>query len=407
MTYRRPQMHHLSEPIRIMRIIARLNVGGPAIHVSLLAAGLQDSAFSSILVAGQVGQAEGDMGYLAGEMGVRPIIIPELGREISPLDDIRALIALVRLMRRERPHIVHTHTAKAGFLGRLAARLSGVPVIIHTYHGHVFYGYFNRLKTTAFITVDRLTARLSDAILTISDTLRGDLLAFRIAPPDRIRVVPLGLNLSPLADGDKLRGMLLEELDYPNDTPIVTIVGRLVPIKNHELFLAAAQLVSKEMPDVRFVIVGDGERRAELEGLARQTGLDNVVHFTGWRRDLPTIYADTTVLVLTSRNEGTPVSIIEAMAAGVPVVATAVGGVPDVLRRGDLGKLVPPDDPTALAEAILAELRARGYPHVLKAKEWALRHYDSARLIADLRHLYLELLARKGYALAQREDCRQ
>ena len=387
-----------------MRIIARLNVGGPAIHVSLLTAGLQDAAFSSTLVAGQIGQAEGDMAYLAHEMGIRPTIIPELGREISPLDDVRALAALVRLMRQTQPHVVHTHTAKAGFLGRVAAYLSGVPVIVHTYHGHVFYGYFGRLKTSIFIIMERLTALLSDAILTISDRLQSDLLAFHIAPSDRIRVVPLGLNLSPLVDLDTARGVLRSELGCAADVLLVTIVGRLVPIKNHELFLAAAQQVLVEMPGVRFVIVGDGERRAELEEFTRQLGLADAVHFIGWRRDLPTIYADTNVLALTSRNEGTPVSILEAMAAGVPVVATAVGGVSDVLKNGELGILVPPDDPTAMAAAILATLQAKGYPHLSAAREWVLKQYDSTRLIADLRQLYLELLARKGYVIGQEED---
>ena len=390
-----------------MRIIARLNVGGPAIHVSLLTAGLQDSGFSSVLVAGQVGQTEGDMAYLAHEMGVQPTFIPELGREISVLDDIRAFIALVRLMNQRRPHVVHTHTAKAGFLGRVAARLSGVPVIVHTYHGHVFYGYFSRLKTSFFIIMERFTAWLSDMVLTISDTLRDDLLAFRIAPPERIRVVPLGLHLSPLAELSKQRGVLRDELGYTADTPLVTIVGRLVPIKNHALFLAAAQRVWQEMPEVRFVIVGDGECRAELEEHTDRLGLADAVHFTGWRRDLSTIYADANVLVLTSRNEGTPVSILEAMAAGVPVVATAVGGVPDVLKDGELGTLVPPDNPTAMADAILAVLHTRRYPHISQAKEWVLRHYDSARLIADLRQLYVELLAQKGYAGWQREKWQQ
>jgi len=387
-----------------MRIIARLNVGGPAIHVSLLTAGLQDSAFSSVLVTGQVGQTEGDMAYLAHEMGVQPTIIPELGREISALSDIKALIDLVHLIRQVRPHVVHTHTAKAGFLGRVAARLSGVPVIVHTYHGHVFYGYFGWLKTSFFITMERFAAWFSDMVLTISDTLRNDLLAFRIASPDRIRVVPLGLHLSPFSDLGKQRGILRGELGYTVDTPLVAIVGRLVPIKNHALFLAAAQHVWQEMPEVRFIIVGDGECRAELEELARRYGLVDVVYFTGWRRDLPAIYADVDVLALTSRNEGTPVSIIEAMAAGVPVVATAVGGVSDVLKNGELGILVPPDDPRAMADAILAVLRTGRYPHISQAKEWVLRHYDSVRLIADLRQLYLELLAKKGYTSGQGEN---
>lgn len=382
-----------------MRIIARLNVGGPAIHVSLATSGLQDVAFSSTLVTGQIGATEGDMSYLTSELGVEPVIIPELGREISPLDDLQALVALIRLMRRTHPHIVHTHTAKAGFLGRLAARLSGVPVIVHTYHGHVFHGYFDSFKTRFFITLDQLAAMITDAVLTISDALKCDLLSLHIAPAEKIRVVPLGLNLTPLAKIDGLRGAFRAELGCPPDAPLVAIIGRLVPIKNHALFLAAAQRVALAMPKVRFVIVGDGECRAELELLTRQLGLAGVVHFTGWRRDLTSIYADLSVLVLTSRNEGTPVSILEAMAAGVPVIATEVGGVPDVLKHGLLGTLVAPGSLDAVAGSILAVLRASEHPYTVEARDWVLKQYDVARLIADLRRLYIELLAQKGYVI--------
>jgi glycosyltransferase involved in cell wall biosynthesis len=390
-----------------MRIIARLNIGGPAIHVSLATAGLQDAAFSSILVTGQVGQAEGDMAYLAHELGLEPVIVPELGREISLLDDFKSLAALIRLMRRVRPHIVHTHTAKAGFLGRLAAFLSGVPVIVHTYHGHVFHSYFSPLKTRIFIVLEQLTALVTDAILTISGILKRDLLALHIAPAEKIYIIPLGLNLSPLSRAGTGCGTFRSELGYSADTPLVVIVGRLVPVKNHDLFLVAAQQVALAMPAVRFVVVGDGERRTELEALTSQLGLADVVCFTGWRRDLPIIYADTSVLVLTSHNEGTPVSILEAMAAGVPVVATAVGGVPDVLMDGRLGTLVPPDDPDAVARAILTALRAGEHPHIAEARDWVLRQYDSARLIADLRRLYVELLAKNGYTILQERGSQQ
>lgn len=397
------KLRTLSGPIRVMRIIARLNIGGPAIHVSLVTARLQDAVFSSTLVTGQVGQAEGDMAYLARDLGVEPVVIPELGREISPLDDLKVLVTLICLMRRMRPHVVHTHTAKAGFLGRLAAYLSGVPVIVHTYHGHVFHGYFGPLETRVFVMLEQLAAGLSDAVLTISDILKCDLLAFHIAPQEKIRIVPLGLDLLSLTMLDGLRGVLQAELGYPLHTPLVAIVGRLVPIKNHDLFLAAAQQVALVMPEVRFVIVGDGDRRTELEALTRQLGLAHIVHFIGWRRDLPVIYADTSVLVLTSHNEGTPVSMLEAMAAGVPVVATAVGGVPDVLKGGRLGTLVSPGSVDAVAEAILAVLRTGEHPHVAEAREWVLKQYDAARLIADLRQLYIGLLAQKGYAIEQEE----
>lgn len=383
-------------PIRVMRIIARLNVGGPAVHVALLSAGLNDAAFQTTLVTGTLGPAEGDMSYLAREMGVEPLVIPSMQREISLLADLRAVWALVRLMRRTRPHVVHTHTAKAGFVGRLAAFLTGVPVVVHTFHGHVFRGYFGPARTQLFLWLERAAARASSAILTISDRLRDDLLAFRIAPPERIRVVPLGLPLGELADLERLRGRLRAEQGFSTDNRLVGMIGRLVPIKRHDLFLDAARRVLGEMPQARFVIVGDGEQRGALEALAGQPGLAGKVVFTGWRADLPTIYADLDALVISSDNEGTPVSIIEAMAAGVPVVSTAVGGVPDLLEDGELGALVPPGDAAALAAAVLAALRAGPGARTARAQQQALRLYSAERLVRDIRQLYAELLAAKG-----------
>jgi glycosyltransferase involved in cell wall biosynthesis len=384
------------EPVRVMRIIARLNVGGPAIHVSLLTVGLQDAAYQSTLVTGVVGPDEGDMAYLARDLGIQPVVIPTMQREIAPLADLKTLAALVRLMRRMRPHIVHTHTAKAGFVGRLAAVLCRVPVVVHTFHGHVFQGYFGKTKTRAFIWLERLAARGSDVILTISQRLKDDLVAYRIAPAEKIRVVPLGLKLLRLTNLEALRGSFCREGGFSTETPLVGIIGRLVPIKNHELFLAAANRVSQVRPEVRFAIVGDGERRAALEALVEQLGLADRVWFAGWRDDLPRIYADLDALVISSNNEGTPVSIIEAMAARVPVVATEVGGVPDLLRDGQLGTLVPPEDAGALAEAILETLDNALQPRLAEAQEWALARYEADRLIADVRQLYGDLLRQKG-----------
>jgi glycosyltransferase involved in cell wall biosynthesis len=379
-----------------MRIIARLNVGGPAIHVSLLTVGLQDEVYQSTLVTGVVEPDEGDMTYLARDLGIQPVVIPTMQREISLLADLKTLAALVRLMRRMRPHIVHTHTAKAGFVGRLAAVLCRVPVVVHTFHGHVFQGYFGETKTRLFIGLERLAARGSDVILTISQRLKDDLVAYRIAPEEKIKIVPLGLKLLRLTDLEALRGSFRQEGGFSTETPLVGIIGRLVPIKNHELFLAAASRVSQARPEVRFAIVGDGERRAALEALVEHLGLADRVWFAGWRDDLPRIYADLDALVISSNNEGTPVSIIEAMAARVPVVATEVGGVPDLLRDGQLGTLVPPEDAEALAEAILATLSAPLQPRLAEAQEWALARYEADRLIANIRQLYGDLLKQKG-----------
>jgi glycosyltransferase involved in cell wall biosynthesis len=233
-------------------------------------------------------------------------------------------------------------------------------------------------------------------ILTISQRLKDDLVAYKIAPEEKIEIVPLGLKLLRLTNLDALRGSFRQEGGFSTETPLVGIIGRLVPIKNHELFLAAARQVSRVRPEVRFAIVGDGERRKALEVLVEESGLADRVWFAGWRDDLPRIYADLDMVVISSNNEGTPVSIIEAMAARVPVVATAVGGVPDLLRGGRLGTLVPPEDAEALAEAILRTLSAPLQPRLAEAQEWALARYEADRLIADMRQLYDDLLRQKG-----------
>jgi len=382
----------MDRPIRVMRIITRMNIGGPAQHVALLTAALNGSDFHSTLVTGAIGPEEGDMTDYARARGVEPVIIPRIQREISPKDDLIALAALRRLMRQMQPDVVHTHTAKAGLLGRLAAASTGVPTIVHTFHGHTFWGYFGPAKTRFFIHLERLMARFSKVILTISERLRQDLICFRIAPPDRIRVVPLGLELAHFSESESLRGAFRRELGISTDSPLVGIIGRLVPIKNHALFLEAARRVVGDLPDVHFVIVGDGECRDELEALADQLGLARRVSFTGWRRDLPTIYADLDALVVSSHNEGTPVSVIEGMAAGVPVVATAVGGVPDLLRDGLLGALMPSGDAHALADAIGAAVREPNVRQIADAREWALANYSVERLVQDTRTLYTALV---------------
>jgi glycosyltransferase involved in cell wall biosynthesis len=383
-------------PIRVMRIIARLNVGGPAIHVSLLTAGLQDAEFTSTLVTGVLGPDEANMSYLAHNLGVEPVIIPTLQREIVLIDDIKTLFRLVKLMRQVRPHVVHTHTAKAGLVGRLAAHLARVPVIVHTFHGHVFHGYFGALKTNVFIWLERAAARLSDVTLTISERLRGDLIHYRIDKPERIRVLPLGLDLQPFADAVALRGIFRREMNFSTDTHLIGIIGRLVPIKNHQLFLMAAQKVAAALPSACFVVVGGGECQPELEALTTELGLDSTVRFVGWRQDLPAIYADLDLVVISSNNEGTPVSLIEAMSAGVPVVSTAVGGVPDLLCHGDLGMLTPPGDVDALANAMIGTIRKPDLSRIETARNYTLNQYGIERLIHDLRSLYLELLAKKG-----------
>lgn len=388
--------------VRVLRVIARLNVGGPARHVALLNSGMDaDRRFRSWLVTGTENPSEGTLLDYAQARGVEPVVIPEiLGQASLTPGDLVALAKLTALTRRLRPHVVHTHTAKAGFLGRLAARAAGVPVVLHTYHGHVLSGYYSQAKTRALQLMERGLSRLSDQLIAVSNRVRDDLVQFGVAPAERFRVVSLGLDLAPLFDVSAQRGVLRRELGLSTDAPLVGIVGRLFPIKNHALFLDAAARLLTEQPEARFVIVGDGALRDELEARAERPDLAGRVHFTGWRHDLATIYADLDVLAVSSRNEGTPVSAIEAMAAGCAVVATRVGGLPDLIADGRTGTLVPGDDPIALSAAIARTLSDPVGSRAVRAAARAdVEHrFMATRLVEEMKALYLHLLADKGVA---------
>ena len=342
----------MAEKISLVRLIARLNVGGPAIHTILLTKLLNPERFHSTLVVGQVSPSEGDMGYLAEGYGVSPHNIPELGREIAWRNDLIACWKMFRLFRQMRPTIVHTHTAKAGMLGRLAAKLAGVPVVVHTFHGHVFHSYFSHRKTQFFLSIERFLARFTDAIITVSPKQRQEILDYGIGRPEKVHAIGLGLDLQAFVNCAEVRGALRQELQIEPDVTLVGIVARLVPVKGFSYFLKAARLVSERFPKCLFVIAGDGELRDTLEREAEELGLGDRLRFLGFRRDLPEIYADLDLVVLSSLNEGLPVALIEAMAAGKPVVATNVGGVGDLVRHKQSGFLAPPQNSAALAESI-------------------------------------------------------
>lgn len=382
--------------IRVLRLFSRLNIGGPSIHVILLTAGLRERGYETLLVVGQEEDREGNLLGLAGERGVSCTQLAGLGREIRLLADLGALWRLGRLMRSFRPDIVHTHTAKAGVLGRLAARLAGVPVVVHTYHGHVLHGYFGPLKSAFFRNAERLLGHASDALLAVSEAVRQDLVGFGVAPESKIRVVPLGLELEPLCQ-PLPRGVLRRKTGMPLDAPLVGVVGRLVPIKDIPTFLEAAALVHKSFPSCHFAIVGDGQERRLLEECLPRLALGGAVHFLGWRRDMDAVYGDLDVVVNSSRNEGTPVALIEALAAARPVVATRVGGTPDLLGEQERGLLVPPADPVALAEAILDCLRRpeAARARALAGRSHVLSKHGVGRLVADIDGLYRELLAER------------
>ncbi len=341
--------------IKVVRVIARLNIGGPAIHAILLTDGLNKDKFDSLLVCGTIAQDEGDMLYYARARNVVPYVIPELKRELNPLNDAIAFLKIYKLIRRENPDIIHTHTAKAGTLGRLAGIFYNLLAarrikLIHTFHGHVFEGYFGRFKTRLFIFIERFLAYFNSRIITVSSAVKEELVSLRISSEAKIEVIPLGLELDrflelpfsrlpiqgtrdPASLGNAGIPSSRESGKEAKRGVTIGIVGRLVPIKNHRLFLTSAAKVIRDNPglDLRFKIIGDGELRAELEEFARKLNLSSAVEFSGWQKDLSGVYANLDIVCLTSINEGTPVSLIEAMASGKVIASTDAGGVKDLV----------------------------------------------------------------------------
>lgn len=390
----------MPQKLRVLRAITRLNIGGPAIHAILLTRGLQNEQFSSVLVTGLEGPHEGSMRDLATSHGVEPRVLRELGREVSPINDLRATLAMYRLIRATRPHIVHTHMAKAGTAGRVAARLARVPIIVHTFHGHTFHSYWGPVKSAVFLQIERTLGAVTDCVVAITEAQKADIANYGVAPLSRITTIPLGLEIEPMLEAEQYRGHLRADLGVPAGRPLIGIVARLVPIKAHEVFLEAAVRIRAEAPDATFLIIGDGERRSDLEAMAQQLGVMDATRFVGWRTDMREVYADLDVVTLCSNNEGSPVALIEALAAARPVVSTNVGGVPNVVQDGESGLLVPSRDPGAFAEAVLTMLRDpdRAAAFGQAGRRAVFPRHASGRLVQDVERLYLGLAREKGLA---------
>ncbi|HEX5834981.1 MAG TPA: glycosyltransferase [Pyrinomonadaceae bacterium] len=405
---------------KVVRIIARLNVGGPAKHVVWLTSGLEDAGYRSLLVAGKVPEGEEDMSYFAEETGVTPLYIPEMSREIS-LKDAITTWKLFRLLLREKPDIVHTHTAKAGTVGRVAGFcyrwltlgvLLGRPracKFVHTYHGHVFHSYYGRLKTGVFLAIERVLARLvTDRIVVVSEQQEAEINeSFGVGRRDQFQVVRLGLDLGIFANHESRRAKFRSELGVDEETVLVGIVGRLTDIKNHEMFLRIVARVN--IDKVRFVIVGDGSLREGLEQQARSLGIEEKVIFAGGRKDPEYFYPALEICALTSRNEGTPLTLIEAMANARPVIATSVGGVVDLLGKVEeegeynvceRGISVGPFDEAGFAAGLGALIKDRFLRDRLGKRgfEFVDQNYRKERLLEDIKDLYGQLLNRERTA---------
>lgn len=381
-----------------MRVIARLNIGGPAIQAISLTRMLESRGYATTLVRGSEGEHEGSMDYLADELGVAPVRVAALRRDPGPWD-LPALVVIAAMMVRRRPQIVHTHAAKAGTIGRLAALLlpgARRPVIVHTFHGHSLTGYFSSRRERAFLAIERFLARHSDRLIAVSEEVRDELLALGVAGPERFEVIPLGFDLTRFQVGATERTergrALRAELAIPESVRLVTLIARLVPIKRVDRFLRVASALA-DRDDLHFLIVGDGELRDELRTAPEARRLGERLTWAGFRRDMPDVCFASDVVVLTSDNEGTPVSLVEAQAAGTPVASTRVGGVASVVEDGSTGLLADPEDEPGLAAAVRRILDDRALASAMgEAARIRAQRFSLEKLVDRIDGLYRSLL---------------
>ncbi|WP_158281533.1 glycosyltransferase [Sediminitomix flava] len=385
-----------------MRVIARLNVGGPAIHTILLTDGMNNDTFETMLVSGREAEQEGNMHYLAREKNVDINHFPHLQRELSPMKDAKAFWEMVKLIRQFNPDIIHTHTAKAGFIGRAAAiylntfrSAENKIKIVHTFHGHVFHSYFSTLKTNLFINIERFLGKFSDIIITITPKQQIEIKDFGIGTQINHQIVPLGLDLRKFKEKPRMPKSLHQQYNIPEDRILIGTVARFTAIKNLSLFLEIAAKLIERNDKLHFMMVGDGEDREMLEAKAAELGISDSVTFTGFLSDLPSVFADLSILLLTSKNEGSPVSIIEAMTSGTGVVASNVGGVPDLFTEEGKYFLCEPtniDDYVEKTEKLLTDQEF--YNHITTVQQdFIYNKFNIDRLIQDLSVTYQNLFS--------------
>jgi glycosyltransferase involved in cell wall biosynthesis len=393
-----------SDRIRVLRIIARLNVGGPAIQAINLTRHLEPYGYETVLLRGRESPTEGSMDHLADDMGVKPVYLTGLRRDVG-LHDLRALWHVMGWIWRFRPDIVHSHTAKAGALARLASMLlpkrRRPQVIVHTFHGHVFEGEFSSRVSKIIVCAERLLARCTTRVIAVSSEVADDLVSFGVAPAEKIETVRLGFDLSSFAvQGpvrDEVRRSTRDRLGIPRDALVVTLIARVVKVKRVDRFIDMARRLSAKRPDVWFLIAGDGDRRTEQESSAAARALGERLVWAGFQRDIPSICFASDVVALTSDNEGTPVCLIESQAAGIPVVTTRVGGVETVVQDRQTGRVVNSDaaELSDAVEDLLDDPNLREQ-YGARGREHSLTTFPIERLVEDMASLYRRLLREHG-----------
>ena len=387
---------------RILRILNRLIIGGPSLNATYLTKYMAPD-YETMLVIGGKDDHEQDAHHLASNLGIEPVIVPSMKRAINLTEDRKAYNDIKKLIKNFKPDIVHTHAAKSGAIGRMAASACKVPVIVHTFHGHVFHSYFGKAKTNAFIQIERYLAKKSSGIIAISDIQKQELgSTYKICSLDKIKVIPLGLDLDKFQqDKDRKRAVFRAKYLIDEDEIAIGIIGRMVPVKNHSLFVAAAaKLKSCTYKKLRFLIVGDGDMRAQTEQELQSAGID-YAYFpqeprraeaicTSWQTEMDYVLAGLDIVALTSHNEGTPVSLIEAQAAGKSLVTTNVGGVADAVLHKESGLITDPGNAQQFCDALqqLVESQQMRHEFGIKGQEFVQTRYSYQRLVRDMSTYY-------------------
>ena len=386
--------------IKVLRIINRFNIGGPTYNATFLTRFLSDE-FETLLIGGLPEKGESDSLHILEEYGVEPILLPEMKRKPNFFSDRKALKKIKEIIAEYKPDIVHTHASKAGALGRKAALDMKVPIVVHTFHGHVFHSYFGKVKTELYKLIERKLAQKSSGIIAISDLQKNELVnTYKIVTENKVNVIPLGFDLQKFNQNlSEKRKNVREKFGVTDDQVAVAIIGRLAPIKNHSLFLETVALIQKETEKkLVFFIVGDGELREEIAQKVIELSKKGVdIRMTSWIKDINEFNAGMDIICLTSNNEGTPVSIIEAQASQVPVVSTNVGGVQNVMIDNETGYIVPKNNARIFADKLLVLIENEALRNEMGQKGWAfvkeLFHFE--RLVKEMEHYYKELLTKE------------
>ncbi len=380
--------------VKVLRVATRLNVGGPSHHIYFLSSLLNQDKFQTLLAYGSV--SRGEKQYPLLPQTSRCILISSLTRNIHPLKDLTAFLKLFWLILSEKPQIVHTHMAKAGTLARLAAWICRVPIVVHTYHGHIFDGYFSSRKTKMFIRLERFLGRRTDCIVVMGKEIAHELTEkYQVVSAEKIQIFYPGLDLAPYLENYQYRRCLRKELGLGGEEILVALIGRLSPVKRPQFFVQIAKKILQQNRNFRFLIVGGGEEEKRVINLIKEKELDKEILFLGWRSDLAVIYSDVDIVVQCSSDEGTPNVLIEALASAKPVVASRVGAIPEIVEHGRSGFLLDKEDEEGFVTSLLllADHPNLRYEMGLYGREFVRNRFSKEHLICRSEELYLQLLS--------------